>query len=106
MVTSERSHPEGGARHHSTGAGTTAQPWCPPGRSGRSPRLWSSQTTRRRPTMTTILVGTDTTAAADLAVEDAARMARERDADLVVLYVRSGKDLHSVVDPSRAADPD
>jgi nucleotide-binding universal stress UspA family protein len=56
--------------------------------------------------MTTILVGTDTSAAADLAVEDAAKLARERDAELVVLYVRAPKDLHSVVDPSRAADPD
>jgi len=56
--------------------------------------------------MTTILVGTDTSAAADLAVEDAAKLARERDAELVVLYVRAEKDLHSVVDPGRAADPD
>ena len=38
--------------------------------------------------MTTILVGTDTTAAADLAVEDAARLARARGAELLVLYVR------------------
>jgi len=56
--------------------------------------------------MTTILVGTDTTAAADLAVEDAARLARDRDADLVLLYVRPSGDLRSVVDPSKAADPD
>jgi nucleotide-binding universal stress UspA family protein len=56
--------------------------------------------------MTTILVGTDTTAAADLAVEDAARMARDRDAELVVLYVRPEADLHAVVDPGKAADPD
>jgi nucleotide-binding universal stress UspA family protein len=56
--------------------------------------------------MTTILVGTDTSAAADLAVEDAAKLARERDAELVVLYVRAPKDLHSVVDPGRAPDPD
>ncbi len=54
---------------------------------------------------TTILVGTDTSAAADLAVEDAARMARDRDAELVVLYVRSEGDLRSVVDPGKAADP-
>jgi nucleotide-binding universal stress UspA family protein len=56
--------------------------------------------------MRTILVGSDTSAAADLAVEDAAELARERDAELVVLYVRPVKDLRSVVDPSRAADPD
>ena len=40
--------------------------------------------------METILVGTDTSAAADLAVGSAARLARERGAELVVLYVRSG----------------
>ena len=40
--------------------------------------------------MTTILVGTDTSAAADLAVEDAARLARDRGAELLVLYVKSG----------------
>jgi nucleotide-binding universal stress UspA family protein len=56
--------------------------------------------------MTTILVGTDTSAAADLAVEDAARLARDRDAELVVLYVQSDGDLRSVVDPGKAADPD
>ena len=53
---------------------------------------------------TTILVGTDTSAAADLAVEDAARMARDRDAELVVLFVRSPGDLRSVVDPDKAAE--
>ena len=56
--------------------------------------------------MTTILVGTDTSAAADLAVEDAARLALDRDAELVVLYVRPEGDLRSVVDPGKAADPD
>lgn len=55
--------------------------------------------------MTTILVGTDTSAAADLAVEDAARLARDRDAELVMLYVRPEGDLRSVVDPAKAADP-
>ena len=55
--------------------------------------------------MTTILVGTDTSAAADLAVEDAARMARERDAELLVLYVRPNGSDRTVVDPDRAADP-
>jgi nucleotide-binding universal stress UspA family protein len=56
--------------------------------------------------MTTILVGTDTSAAADLAVEDAARLARDRDAELVLLYVRPEADLRAVVDPHKAADPD
>jgi nucleotide-binding universal stress UspA family protein len=55
--------------------------------------------------MNTIVVGTDTSAAADLAVEDAARLARDRGAELVVLYVRSEADLRTVVDPDRAADP-
>jgi nucleotide-binding universal stress UspA family protein len=55
--------------------------------------------------MTTILVGTDTSAAADLAVEDAARMARDRGAELLVLYVRPEGPDRAVVDPDRAADP-
>jgi nucleotide-binding universal stress UspA family protein len=55
--------------------------------------------------MTTILVGTDTSAAADLAVEDAARLARERGAELLVLYVKPERDIRAVVDPDRAADP-
>ncbi len=55
--------------------------------------------------MSTILVGTDTSAAADLAVEGAARLARDRGAELLVLYVRPESDLRAVVDPDRAADP-
>ncbi len=55
--------------------------------------------------MRTILVGTDTSAAADLAVEDAARLARDRGAELLVLYVQPESDLRAVVDPDRAADP-
>jgi nucleotide-binding universal stress UspA family protein len=54
--------------------------------------------------MTTILVGTDTSAAADLAVVDAARLARARDAELLVLYVRPDSDLRTVVDPGLAPD--
>jgi nucleotide-binding universal stress UspA family protein len=55
--------------------------------------------------MTTIVVGTDTSAAADLAVDEAGRLARAQSADLVVLLVRPEGDLRAVVDPSRAADP-
>jgi nucleotide-binding universal stress UspA family protein len=55
--------------------------------------------------MNTIVVGTDTSAAADLAVSDAARLARERSAELVVLYVRPEGDLSSVMDPGKAPDP-
>ena len=54
--------------------------------------------------MTTILVGTDTSAAADLAGEDAARLARDRGGELLVLYVKAEGD-RAVVDPDRAADP-
>jgi nucleotide-binding universal stress UspA family protein len=53
----------------------------------------------------TILVGTDTTAAADLAVADAAQLAAARGAELVLLYVRPNGDTHLAVDPNRAADP-
>ena len=55
--------------------------------------------------MTTILAGTDTSAAADLAVEQAARLAQEDDAELVVLYVQGSRDVERVVDPGRAVDP-
>ncbi len=55
--------------------------------------------------MNTILVGTDTSAAADLAVEDAARIARDRGAELLVLYVRAESDIRAVVNPDLAADP-
>ncbi|HSH33328.1 MAG TPA: universal stress protein [Actinomycetota bacterium] len=55
--------------------------------------------------MTTILVGTDTTASADLAVEDAAALAHARGAELLVLYVRKDGDLRTVVDPAKSADP-
>ena len=56
--------------------------------------------------MKTILVGTDTSAAADLAVEGAARLARAQDAALILLLVKPDGDLRAVVDPQRAADPD
>ena len=55
--------------------------------------------------MTTILVGTDTSAAAELAVEGAAHLAREGGAELLVLYVRPDGELRSVVDPDHAPDP-
>ncbi|HEY6567533.1 MAG TPA: universal stress protein [Actinomycetota bacterium] len=55
--------------------------------------------------MTTILVGTDTSASADLAVDDAAELAQARGAELLVLYVRGEREMRSVVDPMKAADP-
>jgi nucleotide-binding universal stress UspA family protein len=53
-----------------------------------------------------ILVGTDTSAAADLAVEAAADLARAHDAELVVLYVRPPLDAREVFDPGKLPDPD
>ena len=56
--------------------------------------------------MTTILVGTDSSSAADLAVDDAARLAKDRGAELLVLLVRPDGDVRAAVDPDRAPDPD
>ena len=52
-----------------------------------------------------ILVGTDTTAAADLAVRAAADLARAHGAELVVVYVRPGGDAREAVDPAKLPDP-
>ena len=56
--------------------------------------------------MKKILVGTDTTASADLAVRDAAELARARGAELLVLYVAPEGDLRAVDDPGQAASPE
>jgi nucleotide-binding universal stress UspA family protein len=53
-----------------------------------------------------ILVGTDTSASADLAVSHAAELARSYGAELTVVYVRAFDDGREVVDPRVAADPD
>jgi nucleotide-binding universal stress UspA family protein len=55
--------------------------------------------------MTKILVGTDTSARAERALEQAARMARADGADLVVLYVRPSLDAREAVDAEKAPDP-
>ena len=55
--------------------------------------------------MRTILVGTDTSAAADLAVEDAARLARDRGAELLVLYVQPESDLRAWSTPTALPTP-
>ncbi|MGH2725016.1 MAG: universal stress protein [Actinomycetota bacterium] len=55
--------------------------------------------------MATILVGTDTSTAADLAVETAADLALARGADLVVVYVRPQEAAREVFDADKAADP-
>jgi len=56
--------------------------------------------------MTKILVGTDTSAAADLAVQAAAELALARDAELLVVQVRANGAAHDVADPKKSADPD
>jgi nucleotide-binding universal stress UspA family protein len=53
-----------------------------------------------------ILVGTDTSAAADLAVEQATDLARAHDAELMVLYVKPPLDAREVFDPGKVPDPD
>jgi nucleotide-binding universal stress UspA family protein len=55
--------------------------------------------------MTTIVVGTDSSSAADLAVIDAARLARDRETELLVLLVRPDGDVRAAVGPGRAPDP-
>jgi nucleotide-binding universal stress UspA family protein len=56
--------------------------------------------------MNRILVGTDTTASADLAVNAAADLARQREAELLVVQVRSDGAARDAADPKKAADPD
>jgi nucleotide-binding universal stress UspA family protein len=54
--------------------------------------------------MNKILVGTDTSAAADLAVQSAAELARTTDAELLVLHVRADPGARDAVDPKKSAD--
>jgi nucleotide-binding universal stress UspA family protein len=56
--------------------------------------------------MSKILVGTDTSNAADLAVEAAADLARLRGAELLVVQIRVNGGSHDAVDPRKSADPD
>jgi len=51
-----------------------------------------------------VLVGTDTSAAADLAVDAAAELARTNEAELVVVYA-SGNGGSTAFDPGKAPDP-
>jgi len=53
----------------------------------------------------TIIVGTDTSASADLAVVAAADLARVCDASLVVLYVKPPLDPRDLFDPDGRPDP-
>ena len=56
--------------------------------------------------MKKILVGTDTTAASDLAVQAAAELARLSEAELLVVHVRSNGGALDAADPKKSADPD
>jgi nucleotide-binding universal stress UspA family protein len=51
-----------------------------------------------------ILVGTDTTASADLAVRTAADLAVAHDAELLILHVKAPEELRDAFDPTKAAD--
>jgi nucleotide-binding universal stress UspA family protein len=53
-----------------------------------------------------VLVGTDTSASADVAVQAAADLARVHDAELLVLYVRGPVASTDVANPKKAADPE
>ncbi|HZN42966.1 MAG TPA: universal stress protein [Actinomycetota bacterium] len=55
--------------------------------------------------MTKILVGTDTSASADLAVDEAARLAGLNGAELLVLHVRPESSIRDAADPKKSADP-
>lgn len=55
--------------------------------------------------MSRIVVGTDTSAAADMAVDTAADLARARDAELVVVFVKTPQGDRAAFDPDRAVDP-
>jgi nucleotide-binding universal stress UspA family protein len=55
--------------------------------------------------MRKILVGTDTSASADLAVGEAARLAGQSGAELLVLHVRPESSVRDAVDPKKSADP-
>ena len=54
--------------------------------------------------MKKILVGTDTSASADMAVRSAAELAASNDAELLVLYVRPADSVPEAVDPRKSPD--
>jgi nucleotide-binding universal stress UspA family protein len=53
-----------------------------------------------------VLVGTDTSASADVAVQAAADLAKVNDAELLVLYVRGPGQAADAANPRKVADPD
>lgn len=56
--------------------------------------------------MQKVLVGTDTSASADIAVQAAADLAKVHDAELLVLYVRAPGQSSDAANPKKVADPD
>lgn len=56
--------------------------------------------------MKKILVGTDTSAAADLAIQAAAELARVNEAELLVVHVSASGATHDAADPKKSADPE
>ena len=54
--------------------------------------------------MKKFLVGTDTSASADMAVRSAAELAASNDAELLVLYVRPADSVPEAVDPRKSPD--
>ena len=55
--------------------------------------------------MQKIVVGTDTSASAELAVAAAADLAKAQDAELIVVYVKPPLDAREVFDPGKVPDP-
>ncbi|HSD49642.1 MAG TPA: universal stress protein [Actinomycetota bacterium] len=55
--------------------------------------------------MNKILVGTDTSGSADMAVRAAAGLAEATGAELLILHVRAPNGDHDAADPRKAADP-
>jgi nucleotide-binding universal stress UspA family protein len=56
--------------------------------------------------MSKILVGTDTSAAADVAVRAAAELARLTEGELLVVHVRPNGGATDAADPKKSADPE
>jgi nucleotide-binding universal stress UspA family protein len=73
-----------------------------PGRLAPTVRL---QTEEASQMIQKVLVGTDTSTSADMAVQAAADLARVHDAELLVLYVRGPVQSADAANPKKAADP-